>query len=82
VDTIVTVDARISAAGDIYVRSFVWDGRELAVTSNGRQWTEPVGEALRRCVLVMAPSYGAFQLCLGPDGLWRARPLSRPTHLA
>jgi nicotinamide-nucleotide amidase len=81
-DTLVTVEARMSDTGDVSVRSFTWQGREWAVTSSGRQWTEPVGAGQRRCVLVMAAGLGAFQLCLEPDGLWRGHPLSPPTRLA
>jgi nicotinamide-nucleotide amidase len=77
-----TVEARMSATGELSVRSFAWHGRELPVTSNGRQWTEPAGAGVRRCVLVMAAGHGTFQLCLEPDGLWRGHPLSPPTHVA
>jgi len=79
---ILTVEARMSDTGEVSVRSFTWQGREWTVTSSGRQWTEPVGAGGRRCVLVMAAGLGAFQLCLGPDALWRGHPLAPPTHLA
>lgn len=79
----VTVEARISDTGEVTVRSFTWQGRDLTVTSTGRQWSEQVAAGLRRCVLVMAVGYGAFELCLEPaDLLWRARPLSPQTHVA
>ncbi len=79
----VTIEARISDTGEVTVRSFTWQGRDLAVTSTGRQWTEPSDAGLRRCVLVMAAGHVVFELCLEPaDLIWRARPLSPESHIA
>lgn len=63
-----TVEARFAANGTIRVQAFTWQGRRLAVTGQGRQWTAADG----RHVLVMVPGERVFELAYAePTGQWQ-----------
>jgi hypothetical protein len=58
--------------GQVKPTNVVWQGRRVAVTDVGRQWTQDDGGIAQRHVLVMLPNSDRLELALNPQTLtWR-----------